>query len=100
MKTWRDKKKEMKTIPTAELDHIQAVAQIVNALYQRRIDLGLTQVEVAEKAGLKQESIARLENGNVVPRLDTVFKVAHALGMKLTAVDEHSEEAASFQIYS
>jgi DNA-binding phage protein len=41
-----------------------------------------------------------LENGNVVPRLDTVFKVAHALGMKLTAVDQHDEEAATAQLYA
>lgn len=75
------------------MDHIQAVAQIVNALCRRRIELGLTQAEVAEKAGLQQKSIARLENGNVVPRLDTVFKVANALGMELTAVD-NGEEAA------
>jgi transcriptional regulator with XRE-family HTH domain len=100
MKTWRDKKKEITAIPAAELNHIQAVAQVVNALFQRRIELGLTQAEVAQKAGLKQESIARLENGNVVPRLDTVFKVAHALGMKLTAVDQHDEEAATIQLYA
>lgn len=100
MKIWQDKKKEITAIPTTELNHIQAVAQVVNALFQRRIELGLTQAEVAQKAGLKQESIARLENGNVVPRLDTVFKVAHALGMKLTAVDQQDEEAATAQLYA
>lgn len=100
MKTWRDKKKELTAIPAAELDYIQAVAQIVNVLYQRRMDLGLTQAEVAAKAGLKQESIARLENGNVVPRLDTVFKIAHVLGMRLTAVDENNEQAAAAQVYA
>jgi transcriptional regulator with XRE-family HTH domain len=100
MKNWRDKKKEITAIPTTELNHIQAVAQVVNALFQRRVELGLTQAEVAERAGLKQESIARLENGNVVPRLDTVFKVAHALGMKLTAVDQHDEEATTAQQYA
>lgn len=99
MKTWRDKRKEIKSIPADEMNHIQAVAQIVNVLCRRRIELGLTQAEVAEKAGLQQESIARLENGNVVPRLDTVFKVAYALGMKLTAV-ENGEEAAGEQVYA
>lgn len=53
-----------------------AVAQLVNAIYQRRIELGRTQKELADKAGLHQESIARIENGGTVPRLDTVLRLA------------------------
>ncbi len=48
---------------------------------------------LADKVGLHQESIARLENGGTVPRLDTVFKLADALGMKFGL--NGKEEAAA-----
>jgi len=43
--------------------------------------------------GLHQESIARIENGGTVPRLDTVFKIALVLGMKFSL--NETEEAAT-----
>jgi transcriptional regulator with XRE-family HTH domain len=50
---------------------------------------GLTQEDVAKKAGLTQAQIARLENNSQIPRVDTLIKVAVALelGIKLY---EHS----------
>jgi HTH-type transcriptional regulator / antitoxin HipB len=44
---------------------------------------GLTQGDLAERAGTKQPSIARLEAGKVIPRLDLLEKIAGALGMVL-----------------
>ena len=44
---------------------------------------GLSQSEVARRAGLKQPAIARLESGAVRPTLDTIQRVAHALGREV-----------------
>lgn len=96
MKSWNEKKKELKSIDPLRLDELEAVAQIVNAIYQRRMELGWTQKELADKVGLHQESIARIENGGSIPRLDTVFRLALALGMKLSLHDR--EEAAAVSV--
>ncbi len=42
---------------------------------------GLSQTQLAEKAGLTQAQIARIENGNTVPRADTLLKLSAALGV-------------------
>lgn len=93
MKNWNDKKKELKSIDSNRLNELEAVAQLVNTIHLRRVELGWTQQELAEKVGLHQESIARIENGGTVPRLDTVFKLALALGMKFSL--NGIEEAAA-----
>ena len=38
----------------------------------------------AEEAGLSRESLYRTLSANGNPKLDTVFKMLHALGLKLT----------------
>lgn len=48
-----------------------------------RILRGLTQAQLAEKAGTKQPSIARLENGSSLPSISFLTKLAEALDAKL-----------------
>ncbi len=43
----------------------------------------LSQGELAKLAGTKQPAIARLESGRVLPRLDLLYKIANAVGMRL-----------------
>jgi predicted transcriptional regulator len=50
----------------------------IRRLRKRR---GLTQKEVAEKAGVSQSLIARIENNTVDPRLSTVRKILSALSL-------------------
>lgn len=95
MKSWNEKKKEIKSIDPDRMNELAAVAQLVNAIRQRRVELGWTQKELAEKVGLHQESIARIENGGSIPRLDTVFKLAIALGMSLNFNGIEEAAAAS-----
>lgn len=45
-----------------------------------RIQQGLSQAELADRVGTKQSSIARLENGDHLPSLSFLEKVASALG--------------------
>ncbi|MBP3039898.1 helix-turn-helix domain-containing protein [Bacillaceae bacterium Marseille-Q3522] len=46
--------------------------EIVAHLVSRRKILGLSQRDLAEKSGLKQFAIARLEKEGVIPRLVTL----------------------------
>jgi transcriptional regulator with XRE-family HTH domain len=49
---------------------------------------GLTQAELAEKANTTQGTISRIENGEIVPRLDTLQRIADALGTSTSALLE------------
>ncbi|MEZ5333916.1 MAG: CBS domain-containing protein [Methanolobus sp.] len=44
-------------------------------LKQKRNDLGLTQSDLAKRAGVSQPLIARIESGDVDPRLSTLKKI-------------------------
>lgn len=57
-----------------------AVAQ---AVIEKRIEMGLTQSQLAQIIGTKQSAIARLESGNYNPSVTFLGKVAKALGLHL-----------------
>jgi predicted transcriptional regulator len=46
---------------------------------ERRTELGLTQSELADRAGVSQPLIARIEGGDVDPRLSTLRRIVDAL---------------------
>lgn len=48
-------------------------------LRRTRKDVGLTQKELADRAEVSQPLIARIENGDVDPRLSTVARIVEAL---------------------
>jgi transcriptional regulator with XRE-family HTH domain len=47
---------------------------------------GLTQVEFASLCGVPQSRISTIENGSRVPNVETVLRLAHALGCKVTTL--------------
>lgn len=55
----------------------------MNAIRFGRLRAGLTQQELARRAGISQPSLARIESGRVVPRLDTAARVLRECGMRL-----------------
>lgn len=50
-------------------------------LKNTRKEHGLTQMELAEKAGIAVNSVRLYESGKVVPKLDTIAKIARAMGL-------------------
>lgn len=71
---------------------------MVSDIVKRRKILGLTQDEVAKKAGLSQAQIARLENSSQIPRVDTLIKVAIALGMNIQLRETDEQAVAGGQL--
>ena len=51
-------------------------------LRQVRERLFVTQAELAERTGLTEATISRIENGQHRPRISTVRRLAEALGVK------------------
>ena len=50
------------------------------AIRKTRNDKGMTQKELAERAGTTEVSVCRWENGNRTMRIDTFIRIADALG--------------------
>ncbi len=56
---------------------------IVKAIAEARIEAGLTQKELAQRCGLRQNAISRLENGGASPTVRTLQQLARGLGKRL-----------------
>ena len=56
---------------------------IVEQYVQCRKMQGLTQAELAKKAGIPRSNITRFESGNYNPSLELLVRIAAALGMTL-----------------
>ncbi len=69
---------------------------IGNKLLQLRKRVGLTQSELAEKAGLSDRTYADIERGSVNMRIETVLKICEAL--QITPDVILTEENISFNI--
>ena len=65
---------------------------IGDIVYNRRRELGMTQRELAEKAGIDSVTVSTLECGKFAPRYDTLMLVLGALGLKMEIVEEEKNE--------
>lgn len=65
-------------------DDLKPEFDLIASVMRKRIEKGLTQKELAEKAGTKQSAISRLESGDYNPSFDFLQKIAKALEAKLT----------------
>ncbi len=54
----------------------------MGTLKELRINLFITQAELATKAGITTETVNRLERGNRKPSFKTIRKLAEALGVE------------------
>jgi DNA-binding XRE family transcriptional regulator len=86
-KTLRERKlTEGYTEPTEVAEarrEIQLSMALAKAVYDRRVELGLTQTDLAERAGLTQAKISRIEGSDTVPTLPLLAKLADALNATL-----------------
>ena len=87
MTNWEEYKERVRaTDPEAAMiiDETEMLSPIIAEMIIRRKDLGLNQREMAERCGVPQSTIARMESGAVTPKLDTLIKVCRELGLRLT----------------
>jgi transcriptional regulator with XRE-family HTH domain len=59
--------------------------EIALMVFEGRLKVGMTQSELAAAIGTQQPSIARVENGSVLPSLAFLEKTARAFGTTLVA---------------
>ena len=66
-----------------EWDDIQPEMDVIRAMIDNRIALNLTQKELAERTGINQADISKLENGTRNPSLKMLKRLAAGMGMAL-----------------
>lgn len=57
--------------------------QLIKAMLQGREEQKLSQRELADRVGITQADISKLESGDANPTLDTLKRIAAGLGMSL-----------------
>ncbi len=86
MKSWKDAKDNIKSLELEEKEEIDVISKLVTKVIERRIELGLSQRDLARLSGVKQPVVARLEMLGSIPRIDTLVKILKALGLKINLV--------------
>ncbi len=67
----------------AKWDAYDPVYQVIKSLIEARRKKNVTQKQLAERTGITQPDISRLENGRGNPSLRTLNNLARGLGMVL-----------------
>lgn len=81
---WSDLEKELFT--EEEIEEARIEAEYICMLADLRNEHKITQKQLEELSGIKQPMIARIENGDTMPRIDTILKLLRPMGLTLKIV--------------
>ncbi|WP_426079315.1 helix-turn-helix domain-containing protein [Janthinobacterium sp. PSPC3-1] len=88
-----------------ETQRLKKISQTVGAaIASHRVRAGLTQEDVAERLGVGNEAISRLERGIVLPSIPRLSELAELFDCRmdellLTASDRKSDQAAAMEAH-
>ncbi len=60
--------------------------KVINLIVKRRKEIGISQTKLANRCGLPQSAVARIENHKLNPRLDTLVKILTILEVDIAFV--------------
>ena len=66
-----------------EYEAIQPEMDVIRAVVEARTSQNLTQKELAERSGINQADISKIENGTRNPSLNLLKRLADGMGMAL-----------------
>lgn len=66
-----------------EYEAMRPEYEAIRAVIAARLESNMTQAELAEKTGIRQSNISRIESGTSSPTVDTLARIAAGLGKKL-----------------
>lgn len=81
---WEDYRKELYT--DEEIEQQNAEAEFICMLAELRSSKKISQKQLEELSGIKQPMIARIENGDSIPRIDTLIRLLKPMGLTLKIV--------------
>ena len=70
------------------------LAPVAKLLRKRRQDRGMTQEDLARKAGVSLPTIARYETGRGVPRIENATRIGAVLGLSAEEIFEATMNGA------
>lgn len=94
-KQFRDALLESDPELKAEYDRLGPTYAAIADVIRLRLQLGLTQEQLAQKMGKQQPAIARLEAGRVKPSIAFLTELAEALDARLVLRIEGKDEPES-----
>ena len=80
------------------IEAAEKTIKIINKIVETREALGLTQRDLAKKCGIQQPALARIETGKVIPKLNTIIKIAEAVGVKIESFTPMEEQQMQMQM--
>lgn len=66
-----------------EYDNLQPEFDVIRAIVDTRVSLNLTQNQLAERTGINQADISKLENGTRNPSISLLKRLADGMDMAL-----------------
>ena len=92
MKSWEDFDEIVKSSMTEEeYERHILISKISANIIKLRLDKDWTQQELAERSGLQQSAIARIESEGVLPGLSTLIKILKAFEVRIS-IDPNNDE--------
>ena len=101
MKTLQQLKEEQMKDPAfaKEYEAIQPEMDVIRAIVDARISQNMTQKELAERTGINQADISKLENGTRNPSVNLLKRLADGMGMALK-IEFVPKQKALYQLMS
>lgn len=66
-----------------EYDNLQPEFDVIRAIVDARVSQNLTQMQLAERSGINQADISKLENGTRNPSINLLKRLADGMDMAL-----------------
>ena len=76
---------------TPEIEEYDIDVEVRDLVISARNAANLTQKQLAQRSGVSQANISKIENGNYHPSLSTLKRIADALGKRLVVSFEDPE---------
>ena len=76
---------------TPEIEEYDIDVEVRDLVISARSTANLTQKQLAQRSGVSQSNISKIENGNYQPSLSTLKRIAGALGKRLVVSFEDPE---------
>lgn len=85
MSDFRKFKEELLKDPDVRMEYeaLKPEYEVIRALVGARIEQNLTQEQLAQRSGIRQSNISRIESGTCSPTIATLQQLAIGMGKKL-----------------
>ena len=69
----------------------EKVISIIRKITDARIRLNISQRDLAKKCGIQQPALARIETFKIIPKINTLIKIAECVNISIEALNEQQK---------